>query len=222
MNILSVYAHHEPSSFTSVLKNTALSILVSQGNQVAETDLYAMGFEPKAEKVDFKVTSGNHFNYMLEQRYSANHERGFSPDIIDEINKVEQADIIIIHTPIWWLGVPAILKGWFDRVFTMGLAWDSGKIYEEGLYKGKIAMLCVVAGGPKEFYRETGKHKATIEQVLHPIQHGIFAFCGMNVLEPFVVFNSLGLDESARNQIIREYQFRIEHIIDSPSYYSKY
>lgn len=222
MNILSVYCHHEPSSLTSSLKNTATSILVSQGHTVVEDDLYATGFAAKAEKYDFTVLSGNHFNYMLEQRYAANKDMAYAPDIKAEIQKLLKADIILIHTPIWWLSVPALLKGWFDRVLTMGIAWDGGKIYEKGLLRGKIAMLCVVAGGPQEFYQPEGKHKATMGQLLHPIHHGTLAFCGMDILEPFVVYNSFGLSGAERAQVLKDYQFHIEHLIDSPAYLQKY
>ena len=222
MNILSVYAHHEPSSFTGALKNTATSILSNQGHSVVESDLYAMGFSAKAEKYDFNTYSGGHFNYMLEQRYAANNGGTFSVDIIGELNKIKNADIIIFHTPIWWFSVPAVLKGWFDRVLAMGVTWDGGKIYEKGLLRGKTAFICAVAGGPKDFYRPEGKHKATIEDILHPIHHGTLAFCGMDVLEPFVVFNALGLDSNDRARVLKEYQFKIEHLIDSPTYLIKY
>lgn len=222
MNILSVYAHHEPSSFTGALKNTATSILASQGHSIVESDLYAMGFSAKAEKYDFNVYSGNHFNYMLEQRNAAQKDGTFAVDIVGELNKIKNADLIIFHTPIWWFSVPAVLKGWFDRTLAMGVAWDGGKIYEKGLLRGKTAFLCAVAGGPKDFYRPDGRHQATIEQILHPIHHGTFAFCGMDVYEPFIVFNSLGLNSDERAKILREYQFKIENLIDSPIYISKY
>lgn len=222
MNILSVYAHHEPSSFTAALKNTATSILSNQGHIIVESDLYASGFSAKAEKYDFNIYSGGHFNYMLEQKFAAGREMAFAADITAEIEKIKQAEIIIFHTPIWWFSVPAVLKGWFDRTLAMGVAWDGGKIYEKGLLRGKTAFICAVAGGPKDFYRPDGMHKATIEQMLHPIHHGTLAFCGMDVLEPFVVFNSLGLGSEDRARILREYQFKIEHLIDSPSYISKY
>lgn len=222
MNILSIYAHHEPSSLTSALKNVAVSTLTSQGHQLFETDLYGSGFSPKAEKYDFATSSGGHFNYMLEQRHAAQGGMTFAPDIADEIGKMLAADVIIFHTPIWWFSVPAVLKGWFDRVLAMGVAWDGGKIYDQGLLRGKSAMLCVVAGGPKEYYQVSGKHQATMQQILHPIQHGTFAFCGLDVIEPFIVYNSLGLDNQACNDVLKEYQFKIDHIIDSPSYFHKY
>jgi NAD(P)H dehydrogenase (quinone) len=104
----------------------------------------------------------------------------------------------------------------------MGIAWDGGKIYESGIFRGKSAFVCAVAGGPKEYYREDGKHRATIEQVLHPIHHGTLAFCGFDIMEPYVVFNALGLPDVARAQIIREYQFKIEHLITSATYLERY
>ncbi len=222
MNILSVYAHHEPSSLTSALKNVASSVILSQGHELLESDLYGSGFAPKAEKYDFETTTGGHFNYMLEQRHAAGQDLAFAPDIKQELQKLQSADIIIFHTPIWWFSVPAVLKGWFDRVLAMGVAWDGGKIYENGLLKGKSAMLCAVAGGPQEYYQPGGRHQASMQQILHPIHHGTFAFCGMDVIEPFVVYNSLGLDEPSREAVLKEYQFKIEHIIDSPAYLHKY
>ena len=222
MNILSVYAHHEPSSFTSALKNTALSVLTSQGHQVFESDLYGSGFEPRAEKFDFITSSGGHFNYMLEQRHAAQNGITFGPDIRQEIEKLRAAELVVFHFPLWWFGAPAMLKGWFDRVLAMGVAWDGGKYYETGLMRGKSAMLCVTAGFPKDFYRTDGKHQATMQQILHPIQHGTLAFCGFDVIEPFIVYNSLGLSDQERAEVLKEYQFKIEHIVDSPAYFHQF
>lgn len=222
MNILSVYAHHEPSSLTSALKNVAASVLIGQGHQLLESDLYASGFSPKAEKYDFVTTSGQHFNYMLEQRHAAEQGMQFSPDIKQEIDKILAADIIVFHTPIWWFGVPAVLKGWFDRVLAMGVAWDGGKYYDKGLLRGKSAMLCAVAGFPQEYYRMDGPHKATMEQILHPVQHGTLAFCGLDIIEPFIVYNSLGMAPNQLDAVLKEYQFKIEHLVDSPAYFSRF
>jgi NAD(P)H dehydrogenase (quinone) len=222
MTILSVYAHHEPSSLTSALKNTAIATLMHQGHTVLETDLYGSGFSPKAEKYDFTTTSGSHFNYMLEQKHAQQDNMGFAPDIIAEMEKLAQAEIVIFHTPLWWLSVPAVLKGWFDRVLAMGVAWDGGKIYESGLLRGKKAMLCVVAGGPEDYFRLDGKHKATMEQILHPIQHGTLAFCGFDVIEPFVILNALGKSPDTLQQHINDYRFKIEHLVDSPAYFSSF
>lgn len=218
LNVLIVYAHHEPSSFTSAMKNVAIEVLTHQGHQVVISDLYGQGFNPVAQKWDFVTTTGGHFNYMLEQKHAAKLEMAFSPDILGEIEKIKVADIILFITPIWWFGVPAIMKGWFDRVLAMGVAWDGGKIYQNGLLLGKQAMLIGPAGGPSTYYQEDGKHKATVIQVLHPINHGTLGFCGLNVHEPFISFNSLGMDLAGREKILADLKFRLEHLFDSPQW----
>ncbi len=217
-----VYAHHEPASFTSAMKNLVIEILSRTGHNVVVSDLYGQGFNPLAQKWDFVTTSGGHFNYMLEQRHAARLDLAFSPDILAEIQKIKAADIVLFVTPDWWLGVPAILKGWFDRVLAMGVAWDSGKIYENGLLRGKQAMMIMAVGGPANFYTADGKHKATPVQVLHPINHGTLAFCGFDVHEPYVALNVLGLDDGGKTKALTDLQFRLQHLVDSPLWLSKY
>lgn len=217
-----VYAHHEPTSFTSAMKNLAAEVLTSQNHSVVFSDLYAQGFSAVAQKYDFVTTSGGHFNYMLEQRHAARLDLAFSPDILGEIQKVRDAELIIFVSPIWWLSVPAILKGWFDRVLAMGVAWDSGNIYEKGLLRGKQAMLIASAGGPAEFYSQDGKHRATAVQILHPINHGTLAFCGLSVHEPFVAMNVLGMNNDGRAKTLTELHYRMDHLADSPQWLIKY
>lgn len=222
MNILIVYAHHEPGSFTAAMKNLAVEVLSRQGHTVAVSDLYGEGFNPVAQKWDFVTTSGGHFNYMLEQKHAAKLDMGFSPDILGEIQKVKSADIILFVTPLWWSGVPAILKGWFDRILAMGVAWDGGRFYEKGLLHGKQAMLIVSAGHPTDYYTESGVHKVTPLQVLHSINHEILAFCGLDIHEPFVALNTLDLNDTGRLKLLQELQFRLEHMVDSPQWLLKF
>lgn len=200
------------------MKNLATEVLSRQGHSVVISDLYGQGFSAVAQKWDFVTTSGKHFNYMLEQKHAANLDLAFSPDILGEVQKIRAAEAILLVTPIWWFSVPAILKGWFDRVLAMGVAWDGGKTYERGLLRGKQTMLIASAGGPAEYYRENGKHKADPVQILHPINHGTLAFCGLNVHEPFVALNILGSGPAALEKQLKDLQFRLEHLIDSPEW----
>ncbi len=222
MNVLVVYAHHEPASFTAAMKNIVIEVLSAAGHSVVVSDLYGQGFNSEAQKWDFITTSGNHFNYMLEQKHSAKLDMAFAPDIKGEIDKVQAAELILIVAPMWWFSVPAILKGWFDRVLAMGVTWDGGQIYERGLLRGKQAMLIISAGGPHEYYQPSGKHKATPNEILHPINHGTLAFCGLDVHEPFVALNVLGIDNAARQEYLNQLQFRLQHLADSPSWLIKY
>lgn len=222
MNVLVVYAHQEPSSFTASMKNVAIESLTKQGHSVALSDLYGQGFSAVAQKWDFVTTSGQHFNYMLEQKHAAKLEFAFSPDIVAEIEKIQQANLILFVFPIWWFGVPAILKGWFDRVLAMGVTWDGGRIYENGLLRGKQAMVVASAGGPSEYYKKEGKHRATVNEILHPVNHGTLAFCGFNVHEPFVALNVLGKTPQGLEQDLTDLKFRMDNITSSPSFLVSY
>jgi NAD(P)H dehydrogenase (quinone) len=204
------------------MKNLAVEVLSRQGHAVVISDLYGQGFSPEAQKWDFVTTTGNHFNYMLEQKHAANLDLAFSPDILGEIQKLRVTDIVLFIAPIWWFSVPAILKGWFDRVLAMGVTWDGGKIYENGLMRGKQAMLIASAGGPTNYYQEDGKHQATAQQMLHHINHGTLGFCGFNVHEPFVALNVLGSDTALRAKALTELNFRMQHLLDSPQWLIKY
>jgi NAD(P)H dehydrogenase (quinone) len=222
LNILIVYAHHEPSSFTAAMKNVAIQALESDGHTVTVSDLYGQGFSAVAQKWDFVTTSGNHFNYMTEQKHAANLQMAFSPDILGEIQKLQAAEILLIVTPLWWMSVPAILKGWFDRVLAMGVAWDTGRIYENGLMRKKQAMLAVAGGHPADFYDVSGRHKATVNQILHPINHGTLAFCGFNVHEPFVTLNVMSSDGPTREKALKDLEFRVKNMPKSPQWLTLY
>lgn len=218
MNILIVYAHHEPSSFTTAIKNVAVQTLEGQGHSVVVSDLYAQGFSAVAQKWDFVTMSGSHFNYMLEQKHAARLEMSFSPDIVGEIQKVKTADVVMFIAPLWWMGMPAILKGWFDRVLAMGVAWDVDKIYENGLMRGKQAVLVTAAGQPEAYYQTQGRHRATVNQLLYPINHATLAYCGFNVHEPYVALDVVNASAENREKMLKDAQFRFQNLVASPQW----
>lgn len=189
MTVLLVSAHDDTKSYVASLHNTALGVFERTKDKVLVSDLYAQQFNPVASLLDFKIKSAAHVNYMFEQQRAANTRNGFSPDLQAEMDKVKQADLIIIHFPLWWGSTPAILKGWFERVFAMGFAWDAKNRFDSGLLKDKKVLLTVSVGDPKSFYTSEGLHRASVEQHLYSLTHGTLAFCGLNVYKPFIVHN---------------------------------
>lgn len=222
MNILLVYAHDNPRSFTAAMHNTAQGILTSAGHDVVVTDLYGVGFHSTAEKYDFTTLSGESYNYMHEQEVAAGQDWAYSPDIVEELQKVQAADVILFHFPLWWHAPPAILKGWIDRVLTKGTAWDAEHIYSTGKYRGKAAGIAVSAGDPENFYRSDGLHKATVQQMLYPLLHGTLAYCGFNVLEPFVAYGMSSANEYSLEEQLRAYKEKLEKLDDYPHFLYKY
>jgi NAD(P)H dehydrogenase (quinone) len=216
MHILIVYAHLEQHSFSCALKDEAVSFLRSRGYSVEVSDLYAQHFNPVASRDDFTLLSDDRYiNYMLEQRTAAEHGY-FSEDIRAEQEKVWRADIILFHFPVWWFSAPAILKGWFDRVFATGVTWNFGNIYDSGLLKGKKAMLVVTTGGGEDLYQPRGAHKATLHQILRPIQHGTLRFCAMEVLPPFVAYGIFQAGEEGRKAYLAAFRERLSTIENTP------
>lgn len=222
MKILIISAHDDTKSFVAALHNTALGVLERSEHKVAVSDLYAQQFNPIASIVDFKTSSGTHANYMFEQQRAVNTGSGFSPDLQAEMDKVLGADLIIIHFPLWWGGTPAILKGWFERVLAMGFAWDSKNRYANGLLKGKKILLTVSVGDPKSYYSAEGMHKATVEQHLYGLTHGTLAFCGFDVLKPFVIDNVTASSQEELEAKIESYRLLLESIESYEDYIYKH
>jgi len=206
MKVLIVYAHHEPPSYNALLRDRAAAALSSAGHEVRLSDLYAMGFDPVAGPRDVGAAAGEGpVNLLLAQREAA--ARGtFSEDIRREMEKVAWADFLLVVCPVWWFSVPAILKGWFDRVFAAGFAWDFGRIYDKGLLRGKRGMLCVTTGGPEALYHRDAPHGATLDQILWPVTHGTLHFCGLDVLPTFVAWSVFQAGDAGR----AEYLVRLE------------
>jgi NAD(P)H dehydrogenase (quinone) len=57
-----------------------------------------------------------------------------------------RADLLILQFPIWWFGMPAILKGWADWVLARGFAYVAGRKYDTGMFRGKTAMVAATTG----------------------------------------------------------------------------
>ena len=216
MNALIVYAHHEPKSFNGALKDLAINTLKEQGHSVQVSDLYAMNFNPVATKRDFLNLENPEFmKYQMEQLAAFQHG-SFTKDIKEEIEKVKWADFILFQFPLWWFSVPAILKGWFDRVFAMGFIYGPGVgVYSTGGLKGKKAMLSVTTGGPESIYTPIGRN-GDIHQILFPINHGVLFFSGMEVLPPFLAY-SVARNEEERKRGLEEFKQRILSIDSTDS-----
>lgn len=212
MNILLVSAIDRSESYVAALHNSALGVLERAGHSVAITSLYSQQFNPVASKLDFAVTSGEGVNYMFEQQRNVNTGRQFSPDIMAEMEKVNNASLIIFHFPLWWGSVPAVMKGWFERVFAMGYAWGPESRYASGMMRGKTALLTVAAGDPTTYYAADGMHKATVEQHLYPITHHTLAFCGFDVITPYVIANTTASSRSALEAELSYYREYLQHI----------
>ena len=205
MNAFIVHAHPEPKSFTSSMKDAAVAHYTAAGHTVVVSDLYAMKFNPVASAADFG-TQGNpeYMNYALEQR--ANADAGtLAPDIEAEIAKLLAADLIILSFPLYWFSVPAILKGWIDRVLVSGRIYGGRRIYDAGKLKGKRATLALTCGGRDYMLAEDGIH-GDINNILKHVLQGTLGYVGLTVLPPFVGYHIPYLKPEQRDEIMASYR----------------
>lgn len=211
MNVLVVLAHPEARSFNGALRDAALEALAGAGHPVRQSDLYAMRFEAVCGPRDFReVPAGPAFNVQAAQR-AAVAEGTQAPDIAAEQEKLRWADIVIIIFPLWWFGMPAILKGWIDRVFALDEAYGGGRWFDRGVYRGKRALVCLTTGGRPDRFRPDGLF-GSLDVILHPLRVGVLNFCGFDTLEPFVAWAAAGVDEQVRAGYLAAWRARLAGI----------
>lgn len=216
MRVLIVHAHHEPTSFNGAMTREAVTALTDAGHEVIVSDLHAMNFDPVSDRRNFTTVADG---IVLKQQAEESHasaNNGYAPELQAEMDKVAWCDVMIFQFPIWWLGLPAILKGWVDRVFAVGRAYGGGRWFDGGVFAGKRAMCSVTVGGPAPVYSEIGVY-APISDVLFPIHRGIFAFCGFTVIEPFVVYGPNRISTEARTDELWRYRERVLSLATAPT-----
>ncbi|BAZ32418.1 putative NAD(P)H quinone reductase [Cylindrospermum sp. NIES-4074] len=216
MNFFIVHAHAEPQSFNGALTYQAREVLEAVGHEVIVSDLYAMQFDPVSDRRNFTSQKDpDYFKQQVEESHATEVD-GFALDIKAELEKLEWCDVLIFQFPLWWFGLPAILKGWVDRVFVMGRIYGGGKWYDNGVFQGKKAMLSLTTGGPRTMYSEIGLN-GDIHSILFPINHGILRFVGFDVLPPFIVWGASRIGDERRQAYLKEYQQRLLTIPQTPA-----
>ncbi len=111
MRVLLVHCHPRADSFSSALQANAVSALETAGHTVEAIDLYSEQFDPRL--------SG-------EERGGYYDEASIPPDLAGHVAALRRAEMLVLVYPTWWFGMPAMLKGWFDRVWRPGVAFALG------------------------------------------------------------------------------------------------
>ncbi|GFP74298.1 NAD(P)H-dependent oxidoreductase [Clostridium fungisolvens] len=163
MNNLVVFAHPNQQSFCKGIVDTVVKASKEAGANVKVRDLYQMQFCPLLKPDDFVAFQSG----------------GTPADIKEEQDQIKWADVITFVFPVWWASMPAILKGYIDRVFSYGFAYEYVDGAPNGLLKGKKVVIFSTTGTPNEMYAASGMHKS-MEQT---IGQGIFNFSGIKEVD---------------------------------------
>jgi NAD(P)H dehydrogenase (quinone) len=146
MKVLIIYCHPSQRSYTHQILKQLKAGLSAAELSYKVSDLYAMNFQSDMTETEY------------EREGFANLERPIPPDVAEEHRKIEAADCIIFLYPLWWSDCPAKLKGWFDRVYSVGYAYGydgAGRKIQKMKTVPRGIVICT-AGHPNEFLREIG------------------------------------------------------------------
>ena len=179
MNATIIVAHPEQASFSYSMARQSKAVLDECQVNYSFTDLYALNFQPVIKAEEFHPRLNPNYFQVMEEQEHAWHFHSVAPDVKAEQEKLIGSDLIIFHFPLWWWTVPAILKGWFDRVLSKGFAYG-----DQELLRGKKAMLVVTAETESKNFMINRKSK---EYPLYHLEHGVLEFIGLEVLPAFVV-----------------------------------
>jgi len=149
MNVLIVYAHPNKKSYTFQILELLTKTILNENHKIEISDLYALNFQSDMTEEEY------------EREGFANLDLPISKDVIEEQRKIEWADCVIFLYPVWWSDCPAKLKGWFDRVYSVGYAYgydEDGKTQK--MKTIKYGLVLCTAGHPVNFLEKIGIAKS--------------------------------------------------------------
>ena len=135
MRVLLIYAHPVETSFCAALKERALKTLVANGHSVEVLDLYQQGFDPVLSRTERLA-----YHDVPENRES----------VAAEVEQLQRAEALVLVYPVWNFGFPAILKGYFDRVFLPGVSFrmENGRVKPNLQHINRLVAITTY-GGPR-------------------------------------------------------------------------
>ncbi|MER9300247.1 NAD(P)H-dependent oxidoreductase [Mesorhizobium sp. M0621] len=208
MHTLILLAHPETNSLNAQLARCAQETLECNGNSVELVDLYREAFDPlEGEHHYAKRLNETFFSALSEQGHAS--DLGTLPlEVRRAIDQLDRADLVVFQFPLWWWAMPALLKGWIDRVFVWGEVYTSKMRYcDKGRFRGKRAFLSVTTGAPAPAFGPDGR-AGNLDLILWPI-HFSLSYVGFKVLPPH---RSLGVisDSSQADPQLGDLSLRLE------------
>jgi len=182
---LVIVAHPEPASFGWVVAKETIRGIKDAGSEADIADLASEGFDPRISAADLAHYLGT---------------AGLPNDVRREQARIDAADALILVFPVFWWSMPALLKGWIDRVFTSGWAY---RVAADGTVEGGLRdcpeRLLATGAGDGPGYDKHGYRAAIATQ----IEHGTLAFSGLHDVETHLLYDVESADASVRAAHLR-------------------
>ncbi|NPV92426.1 MAG: NAD(P)H-dependent oxidoreductase [Firmicutes bacterium] len=189
MKALVIFAHPNPQSYNAAILDAVKAELGQQTAEVRVKDLYRMNWNPNLGLSD------------LQQIYSG----GMPEDIAREQADIRWADALILIGPIWWWTLPAIVKGYIDRVFSYGFAYEFTEKGLRGLMAGKRAIVITTSGADEKGAAATGM----IDAIKTGFINAVFGSCGFT---PIAYKNCFGVVETS-DEVRRHYLEEVKEFV---------
>ncbi|OXA83820.1 NAD(P)H-dependent oxidoreductase [Flavobacterium hercynium] len=191
MKNLIIYAHPNSSSLNHFFKHTIVESLEKSNQEIVIRDLNEINFNPVLSLDD-----------LSKQRLGT-----VTSDVQIEQDYITWADRIIFVYPIWWAGMPAIMKGYIDRVFSYGFAYQYNQGIQKGLLTGKSTIIVNSHGKSHAEYEANGMGKALILTS----DTGIFSYCGLEIQHHFYFDKA---DSVFDEKIIAEWKNQLQNVFE--------
>jgi NAD(P)H dehydrogenase (quinone) len=198
MRYLIVYAHPNPQSFNHAIREKIEGTLQAANCEYAVRDLYEMHFDPALKAAEIAM----------------GWDGPVPDDIKQEQDHIRASDVLIFIYPIWWSDMPAMLKGYIDRVFSYGFAWTMEQDTFSGLLKGKKAVIVNTLASHRDEFISMG----LLECMNKTIDAGIFDFSGIQVIEHKYLCGVLEATAEERVRMLGEVGGMMERIMTGRQY----
>ncbi len=170
MHVLTVLCHPRPRSFSHAVLERFAAGVAAAGHSHEAADLYREGFDPVMLEADMRQFDGV----------------PMPADVLAEQARVERADALCLIYPLWWYGMPAMMKGWLDRVWSAGWAYEWKHDPEGSLLKPRPLTLLLPTGASRKQIDEFGCE----DRLDHVWRHGVFGYCGVDSIRIHFLLDS--------------------------------
>ncbi len=191
MKHLIVFSHPSAQSLNGQFTQALAEFLLNKEHEVIIRDLYKLDFNPALSLDDL-----------------AGQRKG---QVAEEVEKEQEyirwADCITFIHPIWWTGLPAMMKGYIDRVFSYGFAYRYDQGIQKGLLSGKQAIIINTHGKSHQEYSDIEMDKA----LSLTSDKGIYIYCGLEVKNHFFFDKA----DQANSEMIKEWISKIQQAFAS-------
>ncbi|MCW8932463.1 MAG: NAD(P)H-dependent oxidoreductase [Gammaproteobacteria bacterium] len=195
MKCLVVTTHPLTNSLCKLLTDQVVSKLDSMGHEVILEDLYSQNFNPVL---------------TIDERKSYYAETYDISNISEQVNRLQQADALVLVFPTWWFGFPAMLKGWFDRIWGPGITYEHANDFgpiKPRLTNLKKVLVVTTLGSPWWV-----DHFLLWQPVKRVVKIAILGTCARNSKLKFLsLYNSEKLSEQA----VLKFTRKIERVLNS-------